>query len=923
MTTITKTPSAFRTSGKPRASSIPQYVLLAVVAAVSLFYVALGGFRFYNDLMRGREVVRPPFENGSVARLIRLTPSQARAAGVPQGFALDTITVLRPEAESAGLQVGDAVDALAGRPLLGNRDLREVIRSHRPGDVIEVKFWRHGTPLDNPPSKVDLALAARWKDGAPVGAWVVEGAFFILSLICLLIGLYVVFARPRSANAWLILGILGYFHAVFLNPGQYGDSHFPLGFLWGDAAQTAMPVCFMLFGVYFPERSRIDRQVPWLKWLLMSPVFLLFPIDCFFDYASFFDFGLIASIHGLHVPLNTFENVISALCISYGFTCLYAKERSRSTSSDARRRLRVLIAGSSVGLIPFFLLLASSLIRGVDMGTGVPQWLALCVFVVLFIFPLTLAYVVVVQRALDLRILLRQGTKYFFAKQSIFAIGVLLTTWMAYSLSVFFKAGANQRISDTIRIFVIIGIFFVYRTLGAKRLQAWVDQKFFREAYSTEQILSELSDEARSFTETVPLMQTIVNRLGSTLHIDRIAVFLWSGEAFQLQFATGLPLDPGAFPVLSASSTTITTLSRPQAKPANVYRDDPASWLVDASDAERSALADLSTELLVPLPGSNRLIGVIALGPKSSEEPYSRTDRHLLQSVASQTGLALENAELIKRLTTELSQRASLNREIEIAREVQERLFPQTYPKMDGIDLAGYCRPAHFIGGDYYDFFLIPQPFSTPKAPANRLAIAVGDISGKGISAALLMASLRASLRSVATLRQPDGAGSGHLANLMKHVNDLVYEASTTNRYATFFYAEFDPATRVLTYVNAGHNCPVILRRNGLTKEAIALMPTGTVVGLLENADYEQDSIQLQSGDTLLAFTDGISEAMTADDEEWGEPAMIAAAQHLLTQPACSHSANTLLQCLLAQADEFTAGAPQHDDMTLLLCMLA
>ncbi len=152
-----------------------------------------------------------------------------------------------------------------------------------------------------------------------------------------------------------------------------------------------------------------------------------------------------------------------------------------------------------------------------------------------------------------------------------------------------------------------------------------IDQRFFREAYSTEQLLSELSEEVRNFTEVAPLINTITRRLGDTLHIDRIAVFLRSGDNFRLQLATGAPLLAGTAEMFSlpSASTTITTLSRAKA-PANVYRDDPSSWLVDATPAERTALADLSTELLVPLPGRNRLAGVIALGPS---DPRSHTRR--------------------------------------------------------------------------------------------------------------------------------------------------------------------------------------------------------------------------------------------------------------------------------------------------------
>jgi sigma-B regulation protein RsbU (phosphoserine phosphatase) len=453
-------------------------------------------------------------------------------------------------------------------------------------------------------------------------------------------------------------------------------------------------------------------------------------------------------------------------------------------------------------------------------------------------------------------------------------------------------------------MFGILALFFAFRFRLSKRLQQWIDQRFFREAYSTEQLLSELSDEARNFTEVTPLINTITRRLGETLHIDRIAVFLRFGETFRLQLATGTPLLPSTAERFSlpAASTTITTLSRAQ-MPANVYRDDPSSWLVDATDAERTALTDLSTELLVPLPGRNRLAGVIALGPKRSEEPYTKTDRQLLQTVASQTGLALENAELLESLTSEISQRERTAREMEIAREVQERLFPQTYPNVPGIDLAGYCRPAQAIGGDYYDFFVLGD---------RRLALALGDISGKGVSAALLMASLRASLRSIASLQQ------GNLAGLIHRVNNLVYESSTTNRYATFFYAEYDPASSLLTYVNAGHNPPYILRG----AQAIPLEATGMVVGLVPDAEYSQAAVLMDRGDVLLAFTDGISEAMNHEDEEWGEQRMIATVEQFLDKPQCSHTAQQILDCILEGADEFTSGAPQHDDMTLLVCTI-
>ncbi|HMH13303.1 MAG TPA: SpoIIE family protein phosphatase [Edaphobacter sp.] len=864
----------------PQKPARLQYFLLAIVATLALLH-AFGSARFsLKILMHGDTMVRAPFY-----------------CGEPR----PTITNIQPEGTQAGLARNDTVLSVNGLPFTGITVLYDQIRHASAGDTMTIEYRR--PPSDAIKTTV-VQMTPVHPERRPIWEIALQIIFTVIPIFCIFTGLWVVFARPRNPSAWLILGILCYFEPVFINNFQIAVRTLPLTLFWNAVVQTAMPLCLMLLGVYFPQRSPLDVRVPWVKWLIIVPILLFFPLDLLTIYRQAWNFALFSWLNPYLYKINTAENLIGMAAIFWFFINLGTK--LSVFTGDARRRLRILYIGTSVGLTPFFILVVISLIHRNDVGQDIPQWIDFASFLILLLFPLTLAYVVVVQRAMDVRILIRQGTKYFFAKQSVVIISILLVTWMSYNISLFFARPNHRRTVDIVHLFAIIAIFFAFRFVISKRLQQRIDQRFFREAYSAEHLLAELSDEARNFTEVEPLLTTITHRIGDTLHIDRIAVFLRAGDTYRLQFAIGAPVSVSSFTLL-ASSTTITTLNRGRA-PANVYRDDPSSWLVDASDAERSALADLSTELLVPLPGRNSLAGVMALGPKRSEEPYSRTDRQLLQSIASQTGLALENAELLHNLTTEVANRERVSREIEIAREVQQRLFPQVYPKVPGVDLAGYCRPAQAVGGDYYDFFVLPAY----QGDEERLALALGDISGKGISAALLMASLRASLRSAALL-QP-----GDLATLMRHVNRLVYESSTTNRYATFFYAELDPQSRVLTYVNAGHNPPVILRGD----QVISLEATGTVIGLIPDAPYTRAGVLLQPGDALLCFTDGISEAMTQTDEEWGEDRMIACAQQRIREPECNASAQQILDCILEAADTFTAGAPQHDDMTLLVCTI-
>ena len=287
------------------------------------------------------------------------------------------------------------------------------------------------------------------------------------------------------------------------------------------------------------------------------------------------------------------------------------------------------------------------------------------------------------------------------------------------------------------------------------------------------------------------------------------------------------------------------------------------------------------------------------------------------------SGILVNVYKLIPTLAEEALSRVKLEREIEIAREVQERLFPQTIPNVAGVDMAGHCKPAQVVGGDYYDFISIRNVASaagedlssasgTTAHRCDRLGIAIGDISGKGVSAALLMASLQASLRGQ-TL-----GGAGDLGIKMANINRLLYDASDSNRYATFFYAELESESRKLHFVNGGHNPPAVLRKKDAAWQVFRLAEGGPVVGLFAGAAYTQQTVDLLPGDIVLAFTDGISEAMNDATEEWGEDQMIAEAQ-----AHADLSARELLRHLFRAADTFAAGAPQHDDMTLVVLRIS
>lgn len=855
------------------------YLLLGVFIACSVTYEVMGVMALYQSAINGSSHVRPPFSVGDDDR---------------------TIDTLQPEAEKVGLLKGDKIVAFDGRAYEGrNQWLRTLAGGRealRPGDVLSLSTLRSDGSVHL--VRITLTTAKRLSASQIATYIAVE---IVPPIICLFIGYWVAFARPRDWNAWLLLIILTLPEVTYLMPNWWPDAWLAFLGLWYMAFQSLGPLGLLLFGINFPERWRFDTRFPLLKWLLILPTCVGF---CFLIYVqimqSFYAGEAGPALGTLATWTAGILNPIELACIFVYIAAILDKLR-HSATADAHRRMRVICVGSVVGLGS--LLLVFVLLPHVWPAAFNAKTVRVVAAVLVLALPFSLAYVVVVQRALDVRILLRIGTRYALARASIvvleLAVGILVV--VRFLIPVLQKR-EELIVSVPLSILVAMGLFklFATRDSASNRLQQWLDRKFFREAYDAEMVLSELSEQARGFTETGPLIETISRRISEVLHVKEVSVFLRGGSVFRMQQALG---SAGQEPLmLDERSSTIRNLMRSN-QPATLYRENPDGWFLLADEEERQTLETLGAELLLPLAGRERLLGVLTLGAKRSEEAYSPTDLRLLQSVGNQTGLALEISELVRTLAQEATARERIHREIEIAREVQERLFPQEVPVFPGLTLAGSSRPAQGIGGDYYDFIELDHV----GAQKRLLGLAIGDISGKGISAALLMASLRASLRGVTMDFSTD------LASVMQKINRLVFEASADNRYATFFFAIFDHQTHLLRYVNAGHNPPVLLRGSS----TLFLDGGGPVIGLLPSAYYREQQIQLQAGDVFVGYTDGISEAMTRKEVEWGEERMIAAAIE-----ASARNADAILKSIFDGADLFTAGASQHDDMTLLVMKL-
>ena len=826
------------------------------------------------------------FAGGNVVYIFSTMRHPAEVPAAP--FSIMNAT----RAIGSGPLYGDQILSINGRPFTAKRQFDDIVAHSRPGDkmqlVLRVPSGRVaeqtvliGSQVSNLASAGDIALTLCLAVFVP--------------LVCLSLGFMAAFIRPRDGNAWLLLFVLIGFSGLLGSNSDWQSSLPDLQFLWIAFCNSIWGVSMLLFAIYFPGRFAPDRRFPWAKYLFLIPAIgaevILWGI--LWIYAR--DIDAARQYRDLLVTISHANLVIQMVALA-GFFAVLGMKAGTEQSPDDRRRLRILRMGAAISLAPMFPVVLYAVFTRQDVLVGVPWPIQAFAFFMMALFPVSLAYVIVVERAMDLSFVIRQSVQYGIAKIAVRAFRIILIVVFVNMLASRARGWSPAAIAETAGI-GLFG-FVVFRQRVATQASSWVDRRFFREAYDAETVLTELAVEAGRYIEIDPLLEKVAQRISDTLHVPDIVILVRDANIYRTRYST----QPGPHIDIAAGSHILEAPGE-HVIPLQVYLDRPEPWIRALSSGELQALRHMRSELLLALRGrgseGGQIIGIMSLGPKKSEEPYSATDIRLLQAIAVQMGWALENSRLAASLAGEAARLESMNRELEIAREVQERLFPQKFPKIAGVDCFGYCRPARGVGGDYYDFIELPD---------GRLGIAIGDVSGKGIAAALLMASLQASLRGQTMANVHD------LATLMRNVNKMVYDASQSNRYATFFYGEFDPSSKSFSFVNAGHNPPVILRG----EEIVRLEACGPVVGLLPVVGYTMEVCHMQPGDIFIGYTDGISEAMNERDEEWEEDRFIAAGR------ACSRCASKeMIEGIFERADAFTGAAKQYDDMTLLVMKLS
>lgn len=570
--------------------------------------------------------------------------------------------------------------------------------------------------------------------------------------------------------------------------------------------------------------------------------------------------------------------ILNTLFISLGYGLLIRNYRHTSVKIE-KRQIRLVMLGAAPGLAIYTLVLWTFVLFP-EWYHAMPVVYRILVINIVFLFvlgvPVSLGIAIGKYRLLHVEGRLKRGTRFL-------AVNIILLALFAVILWVFGELFLENMGIESQTPILILGILLAFFFMGLQRkIKVKIEEYFYPERVKLRRLMKDFLAGSMAHTEGEKFWNELEEKLADGLSAEKIyPVIRVDGKGF---FGVHLN-EPTPFSAGDAF------MHRLEAKDNPLLFDEMiASGKITLSPEQRDWFIERKSAILLPLVTTSGLLGFLVISTKTNGEDFTSEELDLLQSFSAQTALVAENLELLG----EKLQKEKLEEQLRVARSIQQGLLPQNIPDVPGIEIAPFIKFCLDVAGDYYDVIPLED---------GRIVLSIGDVSGKGVGAALLMANLQASLRTT----QAMGA---RLYESASRINRIVYENTPPEMFITFFMLCVDPVRKCIRYVNAGHNPPFLVKNDGSVK---TLSRGGLLLGIVEETVYEEGEIQLENGDTILMYTDGVSEAMDDSEEEFGEKRMAALAAKNRALPLAE-----LLSLIERSVSHFHGSDEYLDDFTML-----
>jgi len=587
----------------------------------------------------------------------------------------------------------------------------------------------------------------------------------------------------------------------------------------------------------------------------------------------------VAGVFGvlLHIFLLVHQALFSLVNLGFGLATmgLLFDSYRRSRVPRLKQQVRVIGIGLSACLVCYSLATSIPSLFNLQLDPRLRFGLTITA---LTLGPGSIAYSIVRYKFLDANLLARRGI--FYAAASAALVGVYLLVVGRLNRFVREVAGADARVFEPVFLIMALALF----QPAMARLEETLDRIFLKDPADYRNVVRQLARELQTTIDLEELLSRTTRTLADALLLKTAHVVGLTPEGAVAYTGAGPSLGEEALERLR------TLLPRISSRQSSYRLTDRVEGL--DLDEQNFLSRELGLTLIVPLRWRGDMVGALLLGAKVTGTAFTSEDVALLTGLAGQVSVSLQNALLLRdRIAV-----ARFEEELNLARQIQRASLLSEFPPMPRCEVHALYIPSKQVGGDFYD--VVPDG-------DGAFLIAIADVSGKGVPAALLSSMLQASLRTQASTASP-------VSTILRNINSLLYRSTSLNQFATFFLARIDGTSMRMTFSNAGHNWPVVLRPDGQRQ---FLDRGGTILGILEGADFEEAHVALGSGDLVVLYTDGISEAINAAGELFGEQRLC----DVLRDQPIDASPRDVSEHLLARLREFLGEVEPQDDMTLLV----
>jgi len=800
--------------------------------------------------------------NFSVQMFVRVTGNdQCRWIDKDTSMLLIKDIVSGGVAERAGIKDGDFLVKINGESFKTSREAQLRINK-LAGSYATYSIVRNGIQMDA------QVLILKYINLGYLGQ-------FLFGLGFLLVGYVVVIVKPmgkiqRMFARFSIYSILFFGFSAYSMDAQV-DPRWQLILLAIAFALTSIfaPPPLVRFFLFFPVKRKWQTSRVFTVFLYSVSVLLL--VGMFVN----------GNMRGPQWVTNSLFFTRYAFFFS-GFV-IFIRSYFVFVPKEQRVQLRPVLIGVAIGLILFSYALA--------VQTFIPfaaflNPMILLPMMLLVVVPMFFGYAIFRHRLMDVDVVIRRSLIYGTVTASLAAIYLVSVYGIGSLVNYFFGAQDNQ-------LFVVVSLIvvaFIFDPVK-QRLQDGIDRVFFHERYDYQEALLEFTQELPRLMEREHILHSIISRLSSTMHIEKLSVFICGEKEGCNSFIQNLNQEDCAF---DDGDHTLMALLQETRKPVDLHLLGDEYDLTDLKGEEKQKLQRSGIVLSVPMFLQDRLIGFINVGPKMSGKVYSQEDINLLATVAGQAAIAIENSRLHQ---SEIDQQRVIE-ELDLARKIQQGLFPKKSPEISGLDIAGVSMPALSVGGDYYDFIQL--------SPDKILAV-VADVSGKGMSAALYMSKVQGMVQLASHIYKTP-------KEMLVNINRRIFDGMDRRSFITMILALFDLKKKEVRICRAGHNKALLDVHGKITALEGGGIGLGLERGPMFEDAIEEVRIPIKSDSLFLFYTDGITEAMNEEQLQLGESAVadiLKAKRHL--------SAEGIQRAILAAVEKFRGSAEQHDDVTMVV----